>query len=146
LKLYFDTAYIAKCYLNEPDARPVRELARKASGLYSSSFCIAEMACVFHRHVRERTLGSKQAEALRDQFLEDLNTDVWALIPVSERLLHRVELLTRRLPASCCLRAGDALHLASAADAGFTEIWTNDRHLKAAARHLGIEGRSVDAA
>jgi hypothetical protein len=33
----------------------------------------------------------------------------------------------------------------SARDAGFSEIWSNDRHLLAAARHFGLRGRSVTA-
>ena len=53
------------------------------------------------------------------------------------------ESLTRALPAAAYLRAGDAIHLVSAGGAGFTEIWTSDRHLLAAAAYFGIEGRRV---
>ena len=65
------------------------------------------------------------------------------LVPVSERILRHVERMTGRLPKSTPLRAGDAIHLASALEAGFDEIWTNDRHLIAAAGHFGLKGRSV---
>jgi predicted nucleic acid-binding protein len=41
------------------------------------------------------------------------------------------------------LRAGDAIHLASARHEGFSEIWTNDRHMLKAASHFGLAGRSV---
>jgi predicted nucleic acid-binding protein len=41
------------------------------------------------------------------------------------------------------LRAGDAVHLASALEVGEPEMWTNDRHLRAAATHFGITARSV---
>lgn len=67
-----------------------------------------------------------------------------SLIPVSDRLLHMVESLTRTLPPSCYLRAGDAIHLASAVENGFGEIWTNHRRLLEAAASLGLKGRSVD--
>jgi predicted nucleic acid-binding protein len=123
----------------------VREFARQASGLSSSSLCIAEVACVFHRNVREGTLNPAQATRLRSLFLEDIETEVWNLIPLTDRLLHRVEFMTRRLPSSCYLRAGDAVHIVSAAEAGFNEIWTNDRHQLAAAAHFGIEGRMVSS-
>lgn len=143
MKLYFDSAYIAKCYLNEADGAKVRKLARSASGLYSSALSIAELVCVFHRQVREGSLDVNTAAKLRGCFLEDLKNEVWALIPVTNRLLHRVEALTRSLPASTYLRAGDAIHLASALEYGFEEIWSNDRHLLAAAPSLGLKGRSV---
>ncbi len=140
---YFDAAYIAKCYLHEPDAAAVRALARSSPSLYTSAFSIAEVACVFHRHVRERTLKAKAAAQVRDAFLEDVGADAWVLVPMTNLILRRVELLTRTLPASIFLRAGDAIHLVTAGEAGFDEIWTNDRHLLAAAAHFGLQGRSV---
>jgi predicted nucleic acid-binding protein len=143
LKLYFDTAYIAKCYLNEHDSQPVRELAFSADGLHSSSWCIAELACVLQRHVRESQLTRGQAIRLRDFFLADVQDGVWSLVPMSERFLFRVEALMRTVPRSLYLRAGDATHLTAAQSAGFTEIWSNDRHLLKAAQAFGLIGKSV---
>ena len=65
------------------------------------------------------------------------------LLPVSASLLRDVESAMERLPPDVFLRAGDAIHLVSAREAGFTEIWSNDRRLLAAARHFGLKGRSV---
>lgn len=45
-------------------------------------------------------------------------------------------------PADVSLRAGDAIHTATARETGETAIWTNDRHLLAAVAHFGITGRS----
>jgi predicted nucleic acid-binding protein len=143
LKLYFDTAYLAKCYWNEPDGRLVRELARRADGLYSSAICVAEMACLAQRKVREGPTTAAEAEIRRDLFLEDIGNGVITAVPVAERLLRRVEAATRGLPPSCHLRTLDALHLVTAADSGFSDIWTNDRHMLAAAPHFGLVGRSV---
>jgi predicted nucleic acid-binding protein len=140
---YFDAAYIAKCYLHEPDAAAVRALARSSPSLCTSAFSIAEVACVFHRHVREGTLKGKAATKVRDAFLDDIGNDTWVLVPVTSLILRRVEILTRTLPSSTFLRAGDAIHIVSAVEAGFHEIWTNDRHLLAATAHFGLKGRSV---
>ncbi|HEY6732966.1 MAG TPA: hypothetical protein VI256_04100, partial [Roseiarcus sp.] len=46
-------------------------------------------------------------------------------------------------PADVPLRAGDAIHTATALESGETEIWTNDRHLLAAVAHFGLAGRSA---
>ena len=143
MRLYFDTAYLGKCYWNEPDGRSVRELAQLADGLYSSAICIAEMACLAHRKVREGPITPADAVIRRDLFLDDVNSGVITTVPVTERLLRKVEEMTRVLPPSCYLRTFDALHLVTAADSGFVEVWTNDRHMLAAAPHFGLVGRSV---
>ena len=52
MNLYLDSAYVAKCYVNEPDSTAVRRLVRGAERLYSSIWCLAEVGCVLHRHVR----------------------------------------------------------------------------------------------
>jgi hypothetical protein len=41
------------------------------------------------------------------------------------------------------LRAGGAIHLATALEMGEREIWTSDRHLLPAAIHFGIAGQTV---
>jgi predicted nucleic acid-binding protein len=138
-----DTAYVAKCYLNEPDAAAVRRFVREQSGLTSSAWCRPELACLLHRHVREGGLTTRQARTLHDLFLEDVASGVWTLVPVSSDLLGRVEEKLRRLRRRLFLRAGDALHLTTAAMAGFKEVWSNDRHLLAAARWFSLRGRSV---
>lgn len=101
------------------------------------------MACLAHRKIREGPTTSADAMTTQDCFLEDLESGVITTIPVTERLLRRVEALTRTLPPTCYVRTFDALHLVTAADAGFTEIWTNDRHMLAAAPFFSLAGRSV---
>ncbi len=137
---------MAKCYLNEPDAALVRRLASQAAGLYSSSWCFAELACVFLRHVREGSLTRKQANQLQDLFREDVGSGVWLLLSVSNRVLYRVGKVLREIPETTYLRAGDAVHLVTALDSGFGEIWSNDRHMLKAAPRFGLKGRSIDPA
>jgi predicted nucleic acid-binding protein len=143
VRLYLDSAYVAKCYINEHDSAAVRALVRGDRDLESSALSVAELACIFHRHVRERGLTRAQALRLRDTFLEDVEAGVWLLHPVSDDLLRQVEASVRNLASNVYLRAGDAIHLVSARNAGFSEVWSNDRHLLGAARHLGLRGCSV---
>jgi predicted nucleic acid-binding protein len=142
--MYLDSAYIAKYYVNEPDAAAVRTLIRRASYVCSSSWALIEVTCVFHRHVREQSLTADQGQQLIDLFRSHVEADLWNFMPVTDALLRRTATLIRSLPQHVPLRAGDAIHLATALDASETEIWTNDRHLLAAAVHTGIAGKSVD--
>lgn len=143
MRHYFDTAYVAKCYVNEHDGARVRELARSASSLSTSAWCRAELACVLHRHLREGSITPHQVRTLAGMFQDDIAAGVWELIPLSEGLLSSVADRLSRLPRSVYVRGGDAVHLVSALTAGFTEIWSNDRQLLAAAPHFGLVGRSV---
>lgn len=144
-RAYFDTAYVVKCYINEPGGRQIREFARSCESVTSSALCIAEFACTIHRKLRERTLLPNGAMSVRQDFLDDLAAETWLLVPVSERILRQVEALTRTLPSQLPLRALDAIHIASALEDGFHEIWTNDQRLLGAAAHFGLKGRQVPA-
>jgi predicted nucleic acid-binding protein len=141
--MYLDSAYVAKYYVNEPDAAAVRKLIRRTSFVCSSSWALVEVTCVFHRHVREGSLTLAQGRELMDVFRRHAEGDLWNLMPVSVSLLRRTATLIRAAPAGVSLRAGDAVHVASALEAGEAEMWTNDRHLLAAAAHFGIAARSV---
>jgi len=46
-------------------------------------------------------------------------------------------------PREICIRTADALHLTTAAEMGERDVWTNDRHMLAAAAYFGVTGRSV---
>ena len=143
--MYLDSAYVAKYYVNERDAISVRKLIRRASHICSSSWALVEVTCVFHRHVREGSLTTAQGHELIDLFRSHVEADLWNFIPVTDALLRRTATLIRALPSDVPLRAGDAIHVATALDAGETEIWTNDRHLLAAAIYFGLAGKSVRA-
>ena len=141
--MYLDSAYIAKYYVNEPDAAAVRKLIRRASFLCSSAWALVEVTCVFRRHVREGSLTLAQGRELIDVFRGHVERDLWNLIPLTDALLRRTATLIRGVPAGVPLPAGDAIHLASALEVGEPELWTNDRHLLAAATHFGITARSL---
>jgi predicted nucleic acid-binding protein len=141
--MYLDSAYIAKFYVNGGDSAGVRELIRGADSLISSAWAIGEVSCVLHRHTRASKLTQRQFRELLDAFLRHAGQNVWTLLPVTGRTLQRVASLVRSAPAGVYLRAGDAVHLAAAMDAGEHEIWTNGRHLLQAAEHFGLCGRSV---
>lgn len=101
------------------------------------------MACVVHRNLREGTLDPHEADTIRDIFRSDVRDGIWSLLPVTERLLFRAELFIAKLPASVYIRAGDLVHLVTAYEAGFGEIWTNDRQLADAAQCVGLSAKAV---
>ena len=141
--VYFDSAYLVKCYLGDPDSEKVRKLFVKAGTVYSTALCLAEVACAIHRAVREKAITPAQASNSREAFTFHIESGLIILIPVSNTILQSVQSFVATMPASLFLRSGDALHLASARQQGFSEIWSNDRHMLRAAPHFEIVGRTV---
>ena len=82
-------------------------------------------------------------QRLLAQFKTDVSTTTIILLPLIDPVYDRIEAAFAFAPPTLYLRAADALHLATAAEHGFTEIYSNDRHLLAAAPVFGLEGVNV---
>lgn len=141
--MYFDTSYIAKFYFNEPESARVRALVRKADAICSSVWAFAEFHAVLHRRLREGASSNAGARDLAARFSEHIEDGLWSLIPVTEGVLRRTSVLIVSAPHDLFIRTADAVHLATAHEAGEREIWTNDRHMLAAAPYFGLSGRTV---
>ena len=141
--MYLDSAYLAKYYINEPDSVRVRKAIHRAKSLTTSAWSIAEVTCVFHRHLRQGGLSESQFQTVSREFLSHVDDELWTVVPVTGGLLRRVVSVMGNVPSTVFIRAGDAVQLVSALEADEPEIWTNDRHMLAAAPHFGLVGRSV---
>ena len=141
--MYFDTGYIAKFYLNEPDSQRIREVVWKADVIYSSLWAFAEFHSILHRHIRESGASARGARELAVRFSKHINDGLWHLIPVNEALLRRTSALMLAGPRELFIRTADAVHLTTAHELGEQTVWTNDRHMLAAASYFGLRGQSV---
>lgn len=141
--IYFDTAYIAKCYLNEPGGDRVRRLAASVAGLASCEVARLEFACILQRHIRESHLTPRQARDIWSDFRKDEAAAVWRWLPADAALIGKACDLVNRSGRNAFLRAGDALHLMCAAEHGFSEVYTNDRHMLRAAGFFDLAGVNV---
>ena len=141
--MYFDTSYIAKFYFNEPESPRVRQLVRKADTIRSSLWAFAEFHAVLHRRLREGACAPRDARELAARFSEHIEDGLWNLIPLNEALLRRTSRLIVSAPPDLFIRTADAVHLTTADEIGERDVWTNDRHMLAAAAYFGLAGRSV---
>lgn len=136
--IYFDTAFIAKCYLNEPGADRVRQFAYTATGLASCELARVEFHAVVQRHLREGALLPNEADEVLADFASDEASGVWQWLPVTSFLLSLTCARVRAIPTDTFLRTVDAIHLTCAQMHDYKEIYSNDRHLLAAAPHFGL--------
>ncbi len=141
--IYFDSAYVAKFYLNEPGHAAVQSCAIEAGQVAICALALAEVNAVFHRKLREGSLTPDEAIIFYSEFDRDVQQGLWKLLPLTNSLLEQVAGAYRTLPATIYLRSADALHLICAREHGFPEIHTNDRHVLTAAPHFGLKGVDV---
>jgi predicted nucleic acid-binding protein len=136
---YFDAAFLARLYVEEAGFREVRKVARN-SVIRSSILGKMETEAAFHRKFRESFLDEKVHADVHNQFFDDIGWGLIVLLPLTPAVVERVSDAFLHLPTSIALRAGDAIHLATAAEAGFKEIYSNDRHLLGAATLFKLKG------
>ena len=146
IRAYYDTAYLLKLLRPEPGSDAVRQHAATIDVLVCSLHGRAELVAAAHRKVREGTATTAHLEALLAQVAADEAAGALEWLSIDDVHLARVEAAFRRAPSALFLRATDALHLASAAEAGLAEIHSNDRHLLAAASLFGLRGIDVISA
>lgn len=138
--VYFDAAFIAKCYLNELNAAVVRQFAHHANGLASCEIARVEFYSVLKRHSREGNITQQEAHDVLLDFEQDEDDGVWQWLPITSKLLHSICEDIKTLPDTAFLRAVDAIHLGCARENGFTEVYTNDRHMLDCEQYFGLKG------
>ena len=140
---YFDSSYIAKFYLDEPESEAVRRLAESLGHVRCAVIGQIEVAAVFHRKFRESAFDARAFREVLAQFDDDCGQGLWTWLPVTSALAARTAAAFVRLPRPLFLRAVDALHLTCAREHGVAEIYTSDRHMSAAAQHFRLKPMTV---
>ena len=143
--IYFDTAYILKCYVKEDGWERVRKFASGHERIVCSVYGRLELHAALHRKLREGELSAGQHEIVLRQLSVDESVRLWEWIPLSAAIMGSIADAFANLPRRVFLRTGDAIHLLSARERGCKAVYSNDRHLLAAAPHVGIAGRDVIA-
>jgi predicted nucleic acid-binding protein len=141
--IYCDTAYLLKYYVDEPGSPEVRRLIDRQIGVGSLSLGRLELAAAFHRKLREAQIDNPSHKSLIQQFHEDNTSGLWTWFDSGQGLVDKAVKKFSTLSSKVFLRASDTLHLVCAKEHGFREIYSNDRHLLAAAKHFGLKGRNV---
>jgi predicted nucleic acid-binding protein len=140
---YFDTSYLAKCYLKEPGWSEVRALAAASPAIACCQTGEVELTSILHRHLREGKIDDREFRIVVAQLLSDLADGLWTWLPVTSALLAESSQAFHSLKPSVFLRAADAIHLTCARRNGIREVYSNVRHMLAASETFGIVGRNI---
>ena len=135
--IYVDTSVLVPLFLHEPHSKAVAAwYAREKGELVAATWCITEFASALGIKQRTGAVSAQQAQAAWERLARMAAADL-RLLAVSPANFHRAAELV--LDAASALRAGDALHLACAEDAGATRIATLDDVMGRSAARLKIK-------
>ena len=141
--IYLDASYIVKCYLREAGSREVLALVQGRPGRSCALHGRVELYSAMHRRLREKHLSAHDAAAVWKRFESDERSGLWHWLTLTENVIRRACDMFEKLSPDVFLRSGDALHLACAAENRFTDVYSGDRILLAAAPHFGLNGVNV---
>lgn len=74
---YFDTAYVLRCYVEEPGSEQVRAFARGCEPLACSVYGRLELHAALHRKLREGRLDEQGLEVVLRQLSMDESVGLW---------------------------------------------------------------------
>ena len=141
--IYWDTSYLAKLYLREAGTDEVFNAFTAQGGFVCGEHGRLELMTAFKRNQREGLLSAAHLKMIWGRHEQDLADGLIEYLPLPSKLIQQACQTLLLLPPAVFIRAGDALHLACAKDAGLKEIYSHDRHLLAAAPHFGLKGLDV---
>lgn len=135
--IYVDTSVLVALIVPEPRSAVVaRWYGRTRAELVSSAWCVPEFASALGIKQRTNQIDASQAQEAWQRF-ERLTSNDLSLLPVAAIVFSRAAALA--LDAPSALRAGDALHLAVAEQAGARSMATLDDVLGRNAERLNIK-------
>jgi predicted nucleic acid-binding protein len=140
--IYWDTSYIVRIYVQDTGWQNVRQLA-KTDEIACALHGRVETTAAFHRKLREGLLTPAEFTAIMKTFEQECKAGAFHWLPVNLAIAERTYNIYSTLPTSAALRGADALHLGCAAENGFKEIYSNDKHLLNAASYFGLVGKNV---
>lgn len=140
---FFDASYLVRLYLEDTGFEAVRKLAAGAPALASAWHGQAEIIAALHRAYREGRFTAERYLFALNQFKMEQHSHHFVWYALTDKVQTRLEKTFQSATPSTFLRSADALHLACAAEHGFKEVYSNDRHFLAAAPHFGLKGINV---
>ena len=135
--LYFDTSFIVPLFLPEPSSPVIERFfgGRLAEPLAVSQWTCIEFSSALAHGVRTKRLDARSA-AIADMEFDAVVAETFVVLPPSGKDFELGREYLRKYEAG--LRAGDALHLAIAANHQASAIYSLDRTLIEAGRQLGL--------
>lgn len=137
--IYFDTSLLVAALASEAATPRAQEAINEATTIAVSEWSLTEFAAAFSIKLRMRTVSETDRATARRR-LQRYIAQNFELLPVNGSHFRQATAFADDHQSN--LRAGDALHLAIAAEIGAT-VWTLDQRMAAAGPLVGVATRLV---
>ena len=132
MRLFLDSSGLAKRYVSEPGSASVVALCRDAEKIVLSPISKLEVLSALNRLRREGLLADDTYPQLKDDVEADIDEAV--LVELSPRVMRSAI----RCMETVLIRTLDAIHVASAMEAGCSAFLSADRRQCRAAATMGV--------
>lgn len=136
--IFCDTSTLAKYYIAEEESTAVRRHLEEVDQVMLSELARVELMASFHRRLREKVWNQQDFINTIQQFNHDDRNGFWTWLPLKENILEQATKTFTILSRDILLRPSDCLHLMTAMQHSFSEIYTYDRYQSQAAAAFGI--------
>jgi predicted nucleic acid-binding protein len=145
LKSYADTSFLVSLYGRDANTRSALSLVQQTQPVFTvTPFGETEFtSIVFAVTARPKGWTVKDARAIEENFIQDLQTGVWQSEDFPSQTWARARELSRRYAPELACRALDALHVASALALAVDDFYTFDRDQARLARAAGLQVRGI---
>jgi predicted nucleic acid-binding protein len=135
--VYLDTSFIAPLVIAEDSSEAVEALVMKVKpgDLATSLWTQIELASLVARKVRMGEMTATDADAVRSEYRKILDESFRVILPTAADFAAARDYL--EIPKTG-LRAGDAFHLAIAANHSAKKIWSLDQGFIKAGKQLTL--------
>ena len=137
IRLFLDSSALAKRYVKEVGTERVLELCRGAEEVVVSIIALPEVVSTLNRLRREGRLPQRDYDAIKQDVIADLAEAT--VIEATASILDKALACLERSP----LRASDAVHIATAMEAGADLFLTADRRQRQGAIDAGLKVEAV---
>ena len=135
--IYLDTSFIVPLVISEHSSDAIEALVVKVKpgDLATSLWTQIEIASLVARKVRMGELTVEEADAVRREFRKILDESFEVMLPTASDFDTARDYLETPKTG---LRAGDAFHLAIAANHGARKIWSRDQGFIKAGKQIKL--------
>jgi predicted nucleic acid-binding protein len=135
--MYIDTSALVKLYVEEPDSETCEAITFGVT-LVSSQLLRCEFRSAILGKERRGIISADLRADLLGEFERDVESRNLVLIPLDDVVVHNATEILSEIYPQVSLRTLDALHLATYLSIDAGRLFTKDKRMREAARHLQV--------